>query len=141
MIYKFYACGHRNILAAHKTTLEFTKDSELTLKGDCIVGIKADFNLDAIKEFIKKSKDKKIAITIKRISNAYDNDNEEKIDAEINPGFSSDNELVIRKTNFFSERTFAVNSNKAASDLDRSLISYLKESGNKIVVIIENKPV
>ena len=45
MIYKFNAYGHPNILGTHKTTFEFTKDNELTLNGDCIVGVKADFEL------------------------------------------------------------------------------------------------
>ena len=43
-IFQFPCYGHENILSTHKTTIEFTKDSELTLDGDCILGIKADFN-------------------------------------------------------------------------------------------------
>ena len=64
MQYKFNAHGHKNILAAHKTTLEFTKDAEVSLKGDCIAGINADFELDKIKNFIEKLKNNKISITI-----------------------------------------------------------------------------
>ena len=62
MIYKFNAYGHPNILATHKTTLEFTKDKEVSLKGDCIVAVKADFDLIKIKEFIKDSKNNRIII-------------------------------------------------------------------------------
>jgi len=30
--------GHKNILSLHKKTIEITKDNELTVNGDCIVG-------------------------------------------------------------------------------------------------------
>ncbi|MBS3113987.1 DUF371 domain-containing protein [Candidatus Woesearchaeota archaeon] len=135
MIYKFNAYGHPNILATHKTTLEFTKDKEVSLKGDCIVAVKADFDLIKIKEFIKDSKNNRIIIKIASEDKKY----QETVSAELNPSFNSSKELVIRKTNFVSERTFAIRANKAAFDLDRHLISFLKEKKNRIGVIIENK--
>ncbi len=131
MMYKFSACGHPNILATHKTTLEFTKDSEVSKKGDCIVGVNADFDLKELKDFIQESKNKKSVII--EIEN---NEIKEAINAEINPGFSSSNELVIRKTGFLSERTFAVNADKAAFGLSRSLVSFLKDEKNKVSVAI-----
>lgn len=134
MIYKFAAYGHPNILGTHKTTLEFTKEHELSLKGDCIIGVNAEFNLSEIKKFIKGQKNKKVAITIAAESKKF----RENIIAELNPNFSSEKEFVIRKTDFVSERTFAISSDKAAFDLNRGLIDYLKEKKNKIMVIIEN---
>jgi len=138
MIYKFSAFGHPNILAAHKTTLEFTKDEDVTSKGNCIIGVKSDFALEKIKDFIKNCKNRKIAIIIKAASkNAISS---EKINAEINPNFNHDKELVIRKTDFVSERTLGIKANKAAFELEKGLIDYLKERNSKITVIIENKP-
>ena len=131
MQYKFNAHGHKNILAAHKTTLEFTKDAEVSLKGDCIAGINADFELDKIKNFIEQLKNNKISITI---SNGKIH---ETIFATINQNFDANKELVIRKTGFISERTFAIKADKAAFELNRQLIRYLKEKRNKISVIIE----
>ena len=140
MQYKFNAYGHKNILATHKTTLEFTKDNELSLKGDCIVGVKADFELKEIKQFIKNSNNKKISITIKTISKIKKYKKiQETIIAEINPNFDDDREFVIRKTDFVSERTFAIKANKAAFDLNKDLINYLMKKKNKTAVIIENK--
>ena len=134
MQYKFYAYGHPNIQAKHKTTLEFTKDKEVSLNGDCIVGVKADFELLRLKRFIKRLKNNKIAITISTNKKI-----QEKIYAELNPDFNSNKEFVIRKTDFVSERTFAIKANKAAFDLDRELINFLKVKGNRIDVIIENR--
>lgn len=133
--YKFNAYGHPNILATHKTTLEFTKDKEVSLKGDCIVGVKADFNLKKLSEFIKKIKKNKVTITIETSNKKI----KETINAELNTNFKSSKEFVIRKTNFVSERTFVISSNKAAFDLNRHLIDFLKEKGNKINIIIQNK--
>ena len=31
--------GHENILSLHKKTIEITKDSQLTVNGDCIIGV------------------------------------------------------------------------------------------------------
>ena len=135
MLYKFHAYGNPNILATHKTTLEFTKDKEISLKGDCIIGVKADFDLMEIRNFIKNSIIKEITITIGTINNKKI---KETINAELNPNFNSNEEIVIRKMDFVSERTFAINSNKAAFDLNRGLIRFLKEKENKIKVVIEN---
>ena len=133
MYYKFNAYGHPNILATHKTTLEFTKDKDISLKGDCIVGVNSNFELSEIKKFIKNSINKKISITIKTKTK------QEKISAELNPNFNSNKELVIRKADFVSERTFAIRANKAAFDLKRDLIKFLKEKKNRVSIIIETK--
>lgn len=139
MLYKFNAYGHPNIFGTHKTTLEFTKDEYISLKGDCIAGVKADFELKKLRHFIKNTKNKKISIIIKPITNNKKCKNiQETIFATINPDFNDSKEFVIRKTDFISERTFAINSNKAAFDLKRHLINYLKEKKNKISVVIEN---
>ena len=147
MKYSLTCYGHENITAKHKTTLEFTKDEELRLEGDCIIGVKSDFSLGSLKDFINKKdlyKNKKITITIRTINdNKTKNDAktkkpiEEKITAEINPKFNSHDEIVIRKTDFVSERTLATKADKAASDLNRNLIDYLRYRESKITVVFE----
>jgi|TARA_B100001964_G_C14252614_1_gene610673 hypothetical protein len=141
MKYSFSCYGHENIIAKHKTTLEFTKDSELSLKGDCIVGVKADFSLLELKKFIKslKNNNKKITIIIETIENSDNENIVEKINAEINPDFNSDKEIVIRKSDFISERTFAINADKAAFELNKDLVEFLKVKYNKIKIIIEKR--
>ncbi|MDP3764948.1 MAG: DUF371 domain-containing protein [Nanoarchaeota archaeon] len=140
MHYKFLAYGHPNILGTHKTTLEFTKDNEVSLKGNCIIGVKADFDLSKIKKLIEKTKDKNIKITIQLISkNKEYKKFQEIISAELNPSFNSNKELVIRKTDFVSERTFVIRADKAAFELDRMLILFLKEKENRIDIGIESR--
>ena len=137
MFYKFNAYGHPNIQGTHKTTLEFTKDGEVSLKGNCIVGVKADFELEKIKKFIKNYKNKRITIKIKTISKYKKM--QAIIEAELNPDFNSNKEFVIRKTNFVSDRTFAIKADNASFNLNKGLINFLKEKKNKISVIIKDK--
>jgi len=135
MNYSFTCFGHENITSKHKTTLEFTKDDELSLNGDCIVGVKADFSLLQLKNFIKSLKSNKITIIIETMENNII----EKINAEINPKFNSDREIVIRKTDFVSGRTLAINSNKAAFELNVDLIGFLKMKENRINIMIKKR--
>ncbi|MFO7711177.1 MAG: DUF371 domain-containing protein [Candidatus Woesearchaeota archaeon] len=112
----FFCRGHPNLLGAHRNTIEFTKDKELTLKGDCIVGVDADFSFDLLKPVLGW---KRFRMTIKAGGLV------DELEAEVNPGFSSEHEVVIRKTGFLSERTLGINANKAAKDIDRKLINAL----------------
>ena len=152
MIYKFKAYGHPNITAKHKTTLEFTKDKELSLRGDCIIGVRADFNLQLIKNFISQLKKNKIKIiielekpplkkTIKKNSLLKNKNNQkikEEIKAEVNPDFNSDKEMVIRKSDFVDERTFAVRSDKGAFELRREFIEHLKKEDCFVEIVLDD---
>ena len=139
-MYKFKAYGHENITARHKTTLEFIKDGDLSLKGDCIVGVRAYFDLKGIKKFINNLKDNQVAIIIKTIPvNKNQKTILEKIKAEINPDFNSNDELVIRKTDFISERTFAIKADKAAFELNKNVVNILKDKKSRVAVSIESR--
>ena len=124
---QFTAYGHPNITATHKTTFEFTKESFVTKTGDCIVGINADFSLLELKKLLGN---KKIKIKIK-----VDDKTEEAI-AQPNKAFSSNHELVVRKTSFVSKRTLATNANKAAVDFN-NIREKLKNPNQKIIIDIE----
>ena len=85
MEYSFTCYGHENVTCKHKTTLEFTKDPELRLQGDCIAGVKADFSLKELKKFIKTLKNKKITIMIETITdNSIKNSNKKEYNEKIN---------------------------------------------------------
>jgi len=138
MEYTFSCFGHGNITSKHKTTLEFTKDKYLTLKGDCIVGINADYSILQLKKFIKSLNDnKKIIIIIE----SMDNDKKivDKIKAEINPDFNSEKDIVIRKSEYIDLRTFAIKADKAAIDLNMDLIGLLKDGDCKARITFKNR--
>lgn len=128
------AYGHSNILSTHKTTIEITKDSNVTKKGDCIIGIKSNKACsdlaDNVKNSLKNEKDVKIIFQVNGI--------EDKISAKGSKNLilMGKEDIVIRKSNFIDERTLAINSNKAACDLKKELIKELKNPKNKIKIII-----
>ena len=126
-MFSFNFYGHKNILGTHKNTLEFTKDSELTKEGDCIIGVKADFKPLDLKKFLSFRKIKMI-LEVDDIS--------EEITAIPNKEFADNHEIVIRKSEFPSKRTFGIRCDKAAIDLDRRLIERLKTPGKKGVLKI-----
>jgi len=132
MKYSFNAFGHENILGTHQSTIEFTKDKYLSLKGDCIIGVKANYNLNQLKKIINRNKSIKKKSKIKIIIKA--GDIQEEVIAEVNSDFHDDKDMVIRKSNFVDKRTFAINADKSAFELDRGLIDKLKDINIKLSV-------
>ena len=84
----FKAYGHKNITAKHPKTLEFTKDKDLSLEGDCILGVNADFDSKKLKEFVKGKKKLRMAIKAGAA--------EDHVEFELNPDFDDEKEVVIR---------------------------------------------
>ncbi len=129
MQYSFTCKGHPNIRATHPTTIEFTKDTELSRNGDCIVGISADFSVTKIKGMFSKDQ---VTVTL-----TCENDHE-SITCVPNPQFTSEHELVLRKSNFTSERTFGTNASKGSQDLNRKLIKLLQKPQAQLRVTIHD---
>ena len=51
---EFRAWGHPNIRATHPTTLEVTREPHLTLRGDCIVAVKAELAALSLPQTLKR---------------------------------------------------------------------------------------
>ena len=130
MEYSFTAWGHENITGKHKRTLEFTKESELSLGGDCILGVNANFSIYDLKELIQEGTKLKMVITAGDVS--------DEIIFEGNPAFDDDKEIVVRMGEFSSDRTLGLRADKACSDLKKELIERLNNPDQKIDVLITN---
>jgi hypothetical protein len=119
------ARGNKLIKATHKSTLEITKDNFLTKRGDCIIGINANYSVKDLPEDLKDHllNEGKIKIVIKV---------DDLIDDIIAYGsknllLTNDRSIVIRKSNYIDDRTLAINSNKSAIDIDRKIIEELRK--------------
>ena len=128
MKFKFNCYGHENILSTHRNTLEFTKDDFLTKTGDCIIGINADFDYNALVNFVKDYNGRIIDAKI-YVGSFTDN-----FSFQLNQDFSDEREIVIRKSEFKSERTLGNCATKAAIDINRELVSRLKDKKSKLEV-------
>jgi HAD superfamily hydrolase (TIGR01509 family) len=129
MRYTFHAKGHKNILATHKNTLEFTKEAELSLDGDCIVGVEADFDTVQLQKLAKSHRHLLITITAGK--------NSDTLDFYANKEFTSTKELVVRFSEFSSNRTFGYRATKSARHLDKDLVKKMQDPQQQITIVIE----
>ncbi|RLG65115.1 DUF371 domain-containing protein [archaeon] len=128
------AYGHPNIKATHKTTFEVTKDTYLTPKGDCIIGIRADKALSDLSDKLKNALKRRDAIVKLKLKV---DDIEDEVTAYGNPRLilSSKKDAVVRKSDYICERTLAIKADKAAVDIDRKLVEKLRR-GKKLILEI-----
>jgi uncharacterized protein len=117
------AFGHANVLSTHRNTIEFTKDEHLTRRGDCILAVRADMMPDPMEGRIR------IIMTAGVHTDSFL--------ATGNPHFSSEHEMVIRRSSFLDGRTFAIHADKAACDIDRKLVAAMKDPAAMMKVKIE----
>ncbi|MEM2367139.1 MAG: DUF371 domain-containing protein [Candidatus Bathyarchaeia archaeon] len=129
------AFGHRNIRATHRTTLEFTREEELSVRGDCIVAVSADKGFSDLKpefrEFLRKE-NARLTILIEA-DGAVD-----VVKARGSPKLilSHPTDMVVRKSGYICGRTLAINADKAAFDLSRALVKRLQIPGQMVRVTL-----
>lgn len=120
--------GHPMVRSAHPTTIEVTTEGHLTPKGDCIVGVGSSSGcaqLDAeVKEGLRR-KGSKVALRFVVGNHTF------KVKAEGDPRLelSDPNDIVIRRSDFVSERTLAVHADAAARDIPREMVRLLRDPG------------
>lgn len=130
-----HARGHENVTSTNKTTLEITKETHLTKRGDCIISVDADRGAaDLSPEFKQNAKSQhgRITITIQVGKEV------ETINAQGNPHltFTHPHDLVIRKSDYVCSRTLAVRADKAAKDLSRTLVEKLRDPRQEAVITL-----
>ena len=118
--------GHQNIRSNHKKTLEITKESSLTLRGDCIVGVNAKSSCADLPENLKnklKNPRSKVILSIR----VGDDDFVIKGSGHPDLTLSHAEDIVIRKSDFICPRTLAIKCDKASDLLPRSMVSQLQD--------------
>ena len=126
---------HENIQATHKTTLEFTKDTHLSKKGDCIVAVAADKALaDLTADFKEKLRKPHAKLTITIEVDGIS----EQVNARGSPQLILTHltDMVIRKSDYVCSRTLAVHADKAAQDLSRDFVEKLKNPKQKVKITL-----
>jgi hypothetical protein len=128
--------GHENVRAFHPRTIEITTEPDLTLQGDCIVGVSANCGCMKIPEKLKEKlrrSDSKITITI------LVNDEEFVTTGKGHEDLKLENphDIVIRKSSFLCPRTLAIQCDKASDDMPRKMIKKLQDPKTKGLFVIE----
>ena len=128
--------GHKNIRSTHKKTLEITKETKLTPRGDCIVGINASASCQDIPEKIKeKLKDPNCTVrfTIKVSDHKFQIVGKGHKDLTL----THKEDIVIRKSDFVCPRTLAVNCDQASDVLPRKMVQLLQDPQTRGIFEIE----
>ena len=130
--------GHKNILSLHKKTIEITKDSELTINGDCIVGTNSGLACIDLPEKFKKSiqnPDTTITFTIVADEHSFSIHGEGSKKLTL----KHPNDIVLRKSAFTCSRTIAIKCDKASDDIPRTMIKKLQNPKTNGKLVIEIK--
>ncbi len=133
-IFEIVAKGHENIKAEHRTTLEVTKEKDLTPRGDCIIGVAANISAseipDKAKELLRVGTKAEVEILLPDYGLR-----------DVLVGFGSrdftfqhDTDVVIRKSKYICGRTVLISSNKAARDINREIVELLKDKKTEVIL-------
>ena len=135
MNFKIKAKGHENVLSLHKSTFEITKDKDLSLAGDCIIGLDIDKSMEDFPDEFKEklaNDDTKVIVELKTPNASDTIEGYGHHDLTL----SHPTDIVCRKSTFVCSRTLMIKSNKAAIDLNRDLIKDLANGESMEVNII-----
>ena len=117
--------GHKNIRSLHPKTIEITTDSDLTVNGDCIIGVRASCGCQDIPEKMKQmlqNPKSKVTCTIivKDFSFKIKGNGSEKLT------LTNPHDIVIRKSSFVCPRTLATNCDTASDAIPRKIVKALQ---------------
>ncbi len=136
VLFTFECFGHSHVTSRHKSTLEFTVDSDLTFRGDCILGVRATTNLlnlpDEVKSLLRDENN-----NVKVILNVLGFDEEIKGKGHPNLQLSDESAIIIRKSNFLCPKTLMINADKSASDISKEIRELMKNPSSKMKVTIQ----
>jgi len=130
-----FAYGHRNIQVTHKSTLEITKEKQLSKKGDCIIAVSADKAIADLSPEFKESlrkKNTKMNMLIEaggivEVVNAF---------GSRRLVFAHPTDIVVRKSSYVCSRTLAIKADKAAWGLSRKLVERLRIPKQKVKITL-----
>ena len=128
--------GHANIRSLHQKTIEITTEPNLTLNGDCVIGVKASFGCSDIparlKSLLKNSKSEVLCtIIVKELNFKIKGKGNEKLT------LTNPHDIVIRKSSFVCPRTMATNCNVASDSIPRQMIKLLQNPDSHGIFAID----
>jgi len=117
--------GHPMVRSSHRTTIEVTTEDHLTPSGDCIIGVAASKGCAQLdprtKEALRRS-GSSVRMTISVGGRSF------VVKAEGDPRLELTNphDIVIRRSDFASDRTLAVHADSASKDIPREIVRLLR---------------
>lgn len=117
--------GHPMVRSTHPTTIEVTTEEYLTENGDCIIGVGASKGCaglsTAVREGLRRL-DSRVTVRILVQGLAF----EVRAAGDPRLSLSDPHDMVIRRSDFVSERTLAVRADASARSIPRGMVRLLK---------------
>lgn len=136
---ELYCSGHPHITARHKTTFEITCHTDLTLQGDCIIGVSADKGAyDLSDAFCNLLRDNSAVLTTRLSAGGIICEIRSRGSDQITLDHPTD--LVWRRSNYVCGRTIGIQSDYVARTIPRDLIRALQSGLDMHVLLIAHKP-
>jgi uncharacterized protein len=116
--------GHRNISGMHRNSIEITKDREISKKADCIIGVRASkacADLEPrLKDWVRSGRWIEFEIRTGIYSFTFKGRGSPRLD------LTDGKEIVLRRSDYTSSRTAALNCSYTAIDIPRDMIRALQ---------------
>ena len=133
IVERFEARGHVNVAATHPTTIEITRTSHLTKKGDCVVAVGSTKGASDLSDEFKRaarSPNAKITLTLDLDGKSF------SVSGSGSPwlSFLDPNDMVVRKSTFVSDRTVMVLADRASIDIPRGFVRNLRDPAASVSV-------
>jgi uncharacterized protein len=128
--------GHPMVRSAHPTTIEVTRDSHLTINGDCIIGVRADKGLTDLSAGVRealRTEGSTVTFTVEVPNHSF----AFRAFGTSSLTLESEHEMVIRRSVYVCGRTLAVRADAAAKDIPRVLVQTLRSPETKGLLRIE----
>ena len=130
--------GHENVRSFHPKSIEITTEEHLTVKGDCIVGVRASCGCLGIPDEMKKLLQKpesEVTCTILVGDHSFTivGRGSEKL------SLTNPHDIVVRKSKFTCPRTLSVSCNVACNSIPPQMIKVLQNPKTKGIFRIEVK--
>jgi len=129
----FEARGHVMISATHKKSFEITKESNITLRGDCIVAVGSSKGAaDLSDEFRRVARNDSAKITVVLSAKGTEEKAHGRGSSRLSLNHPTD--LVARKSNYTCGRTLMISSDSAARDMSRRFVRLIRKPSCRIIV-------
>ena len=130
--------GHKNLRSLHPKSIEITTDEDLTVNGDCIVGVKATCGClgipDEMKSLLQNPQSDVICtILVGDLSFKVTGKGSEKLT------LANPHDIVIRKSNFTCPRTLSIGCDTASDSIPRQMVEALQNPETMGIFRIEVK--
>lgn len=126
------AYGHPNVRALNNKTLEFTKETDLTEEGDCILGLRASKGCANLSPQLKDAIHQGLKIRVELWANDVLDTFTGFGDPELS--LTSNVSLVFRVSNFKCDRTILIKCSKAAFHIEQKIARFMQKAENKLLI-------